>query len=89
MRPLGFRFVLINEPNHKGMTEIKWLNFSGLMRRCIYDCQHEACPFNEFRKMDQIQQFLSLEQMSEKQGEQLLSHCEQFRVGSLMLEKSA
>lgn len=61
------------------MTELKWINFSGLMRQCLYNCDHQVCPFNEYRQMDHIQQFQSLLVISETKSEDMLNRCDYVR----------
>lgn len=68
------------------MTELKWLNFSGLMRSCLYNCTQRECPFNKFRKMDFIQQIQSLDKISESKGNQLLADCRRFRLQDYIQE---
>jgi hypothetical protein len=70
------------------MTELKWLNLSGLMRQCIYNCECADCPFKEFRQMDFIQQFQSLNKISETKGDQLLADCRRFRLQNYIHELS-
>ncbi len=57
------------------MTEINWLKISGMFRSCLYNKENPECPFNEYRKMDQIQQMQTISTISEKTGVQLLSKC--------------
>ena len=62
------------------MTELKWLNLSGLMRQCIYNCECADCPFHEFRQMDFIQQFQIVDTIEELKGAEILDKCELNRV---------
>ncbi len=57
------------------MTELNWLKFSGLMHHCMYDRENPDCPFNNFRKQDNIQQFQSLTKIGNSLGMQMLSAC--------------
>lgn len=62
------------------MTEINWLKLSGLMHQCIYNRENNTCPFNEFREMDNIQQYQSLKKMGDSLAFQKLSDCNSCRL---------
>ena len=62
------------------MTELKWLKLSGLMHRCVYSRESINCPFNAYRKMDNIQQYQSLNKIGDAQGQVMLSSCNSCRM---------
>ena len=62
------------------MTELKWLKISGLMQQCVYNRENTNCPFNDYRKMDHIEQYQSLEKIGNSVGQQLLSDCNSCRM---------
>ncbi len=57
------------------MTELNWLKLSGLMRNCIYNSENPQCPFTNYRQQDYFQQSQTLDQLSDKHGEQMLIAC--------------
>ncbi|PLX14867.1 MAG: hypothetical protein C0598_00315 [Marinilabiliales bacterium] len=77
------------------MTESKWLKLSGLMHRCVYNRENQACPFSEFRKQDSYQQLQSLEKIGDSLGDQLLAacnscrfHCKPIRNNDLVIQNT-
>lgn len=64
------------------MTEINWLKLSGLMHQCVYNRININCPFNDFRKLDNIQQYKSLGKIDETLAIQMLASCNSCRIQS-------
>lgn len=62
------------------MTEINWLKLSGLMHQCMYNLENTNCPFNDFRELDNIQQYQSLNKIGDSQATQLLTACSSCRM---------
>jgi len=61
------------------MTEINWLKLSGLMHGCMYNLENINCPFNDFRELDNIQQYQSLNKIGDSLATQLLTACSSCR----------
>ena len=59
----------------KTMTEINWLKLSGLFHECLYNSENPQCPFNDYRKMDQIQQMQIISTISERKGLEMINLC--------------
>lgn len=62
------------------MTELKWLKLSGLMQQCVYNRENPKCPFLDYRKMDRIQQYQSLNKISDSDADNLLGACSSCRI---------
>lgn len=62
------------------MTEINWLKLSGLMHQCMYNLENTDCPFNNFREMDNIQQYQALNNIGDKVATKMLSDCNSCRM---------
>lgn len=61
------------------MTELNWLNLSGLLHHCLYNSENPQCPFTDFRNQDYFQQYQTLDQLSDSTGQQLLKACNSCR----------
>lgn len=57
----------------------KWLNFAGLLHNCIYNREHPDCPYNQFRKMDQVEKLEKLISTKNSEAKQLQSQCNSLR----------
>ena len=57
----------------------KWLNFAGMLHNCIYNREHTDCPYNQFRKMDQVEKLEKLLSAKNSEARQLESQCNSLR----------
>jgi len=53
----------------------KWLNFAGLLHNCIYNREHAACPYNQLRKMDQVEKLEKLLTIKNSEAKQMQTQC--------------
>jgi hypothetical protein len=53
----------------------KWLNFAGLLHNCIYNREHSACPYNQIRKMDQVEKLEKLLSIKNTEAKQMQAKC--------------
>ena len=53
----------------------KWLNFAGLLHTCIYNREHEECPYGQVRKMDQVEKLEKLLSIKNAEAKQMLAKC--------------
>lgn len=57
----------------------KWLNFAGLLHNCIYNREHANCPYNQLRKMDQVEKLEKLLSIKNSEAKQMQTHCDCLR----------
>ena len=57
----------------------KWLNFGGMLHNCIYDREHATCPYNQFRKMDQVEKLEKLLSATNSEAKRLENQCNSLR----------
>jgi hypothetical protein len=53
----------------------EWLNFAGFLHNCIYNREHAGCPYNQFRKMDQVEKLEKLMTIKNSEATQMRSQC--------------
>jgi len=53
----------------------KWLNFAGLLHKCIYNREHAECPYNQLRKMDQVEKLEKLLSIKNTEARQMQAKC--------------
>jgi hypothetical protein len=53
----------------------KWLNFAGLLHKCIYNRENQACPYNQFRKMDQMEKLEKILTIKNSEARQMMESC--------------
>jgi hypothetical protein len=71
------------------MSTNAWLQFAGLLNDCIYQLEHENCPFNKYRKMDHYQRMDFLLSISDKQATAMMNSClrKQGECSALVFQK--
>lgn len=53
----------------------KWLEFAGLLNICIYNREHAACPYNQFRRMDQVEKLEKLLTIKYSEAKSMQTQC--------------
>ena len=71
------------------MSKNNWLQFAGLLNTCIYELNHENCPFNKYRKMDHYQRMDLLLSISDKQAGNMMKCClhQQDECSAIIMQK--
>lgn len=53
----------------------EWLNFAGFLHNCIYGREHADCPYNQIRKMDQVEKLEKLMTIKNSEAKQMRTQC--------------
>jgi hypothetical protein len=71
------------------MSKQFWLQFAGLLNGCIYQLNHQNCPFNEYRSMDHYQRMEFLLSVSYEKANMMMGNClcKQKECTPLMFQK--
>ena len=57
------------------MSKQTWLKFAGLLNDCIYQRDHDNCPFNQYRSRDQVQRTEFLLTVDNQKVTRLMNKC--------------
>lgn len=65
------------------MTNQKWIDFAGFLNGCIYQLEHEHCPFKKYAQMDHFQKLEVLLTIDEQTANHMVNCCRKLQSGCL------
>ena len=65
------------------MTNHKWIDFASFLNGCIYQLEHDNCPFKKYAHLDHLQKLEVLLKIDEQTANQMIKCCREIQSNCL------